>query len=68
MLPAEEDAKAGLIPNLTKERFMSRPGLVTDELLGMTIANYVAGAKGILSSFASTKISQVLSKTGADNK
>ena len=44
---AEEDAKAGLIPNLTKERFLGRPGLVTDELLGMTIANYIAGAKGI---------------------
>ena len=44
---AEEDAKAGLIPNLTKERFMGRPGLVTDELLGMTIANYIAGARGI---------------------
>ncbi|UCE15422.1 MAG: alpha-ribazole phosphatase CobZ [Candidatus Bathyarchaeota archaeon] len=44
---AEEDAKSGLIPGLTKERFMGRPGLVTDELLGMTIANYIAGAKGI---------------------
>ncbi len=44
---AEEDARAGLIPNLTQERFMGRPGLVTDELLGMTIANYIAGAKGI---------------------
>jgi alpha-ribazole phosphatase CobZ len=44
---AEEDAKAGLIPNLTRERFMGRPGLVTDELLGMTIANYIAGARGI---------------------
>jgi len=44
---AEEDAKAGLIPNLSQERFMGRPGLVTDELLGMTIANYIAGAKGI---------------------
>jgi alpha-ribazole phosphatase CobZ len=44
---AEEDAKAGLIPNLTRERFMGRPGLVTDELLGMTIADYIAGAKGI---------------------
>jgi alpha-ribazole phosphatase CobZ len=44
---AEEDAKEGLIPNLTKERFMGRPGLVMDELLGMTIANYIAGAKGI---------------------
>ena len=44
---AEEDAYRGLIPNLTRERFMGRPGLVTDELLGMTIANYIAGAKGI---------------------
>jgi len=43
----EEDAYRGLIPNLTRERFMGRPGLVTDELLGMTIANYIAGAKGI---------------------
>ncbi|HUK50429.1 MAG TPA: phosphatidylglycerophosphatase A [Terriglobales bacterium] len=44
---AEEDAKAGLVPNLTKERFMGRPGLVTDELIGMTIANYIAGARGV---------------------
>jgi alpha-ribazole phosphatase CobZ len=44
---AEEDAKSGLIPGLTKEKFMSRPGLVADELLGLTIANYIAGARGI---------------------
>jgi alpha-ribazole phosphatase CobZ len=44
---AEEDAKAGLIPNLTRERFMGRPGLVADELLGMAIACYIAGIKGI---------------------
>src|SRR5208337_4704014 len=44
---AEEDAKQGRIPNLTVERFMGRPGLVADELLGMTIANYIAGAKGV---------------------
>jgi len=43
----EEDAKSGLVPGLTKERFMGRPGLVADELLGMTIADYIAGAKGI---------------------
>ncbi len=43
----EEDAKAGLIPGLTVERFMGRPGLVTDELLGMTIASYIAGARGV---------------------
>jgi len=44
---AEEDAKQGKIPNLTMERFMGRPGLVADELLGMTIASYIAGAKGV---------------------
>jgi len=44
---AEEDARSGLIPGLTKERFMGRPGLVADELLGMTIATYIAGARGI---------------------
>ena len=43
----EEDAKSGLIPGLTRERFTGRPGLVADELLGMTIANYIAGARGI---------------------
>jgi len=44
---AEEDARAGLVPGLTKERFMGRPGLVADELLGMTIATYIAGARGL---------------------
>lgn len=44
---AEEDAKAGLVPSLTRERFLGRPGLVADELLGMTIACYIAGVKGI---------------------
>jgi len=44
---AEEDAREGRIPGLTRERFMGRPGLVADELLGMTIANYLAGARGI---------------------
>lgn len=44
---ADEDAKSGLILGLTKERFMGRLGLIADELLGMAIANYIAGAKGI---------------------
>lgn len=44
---AQEDAEKGLIPGLTKERFMGRPGLVADELLGLTIANYIAGARGV---------------------
>lgn len=43
----EEEAKQGLVPGLSVERFRGRPGLVADELLGMTIANYIAGAKGI---------------------
>lgn len=44
---AEEDAKGGRVPNLSVERFMGRPGLVADELLGMTIATYIAGARGV---------------------
>ncbi len=44
---AEEEAKTGRIPNLSVERFMGRPGLVADELLGMTIASYIAGARGV---------------------
>jgi hypothetical protein len=41
------ELKAGLIPKFTQERFMGCPGLVTDELSGMTIADYIAAAKGI---------------------
>jgi len=44
---AQEDAEKGLIPGLTKERCMGRPGLVADELLGLAIANYIAGVRGI---------------------
>lgn len=44
---AQEDAETGLIPGLSKERFMGRPGLVADELLGLAIANYIAGVKGV---------------------
>ena len=44
---AQEDAEKGLIPGLSKERFMGRPGLVADELMGWTIANYLAGARGV---------------------
>ena len=44
---AQEDAEKGLIPGLSKERFMGRPGLVADELLGLTIANYIAGVRGV---------------------
>jgi alpha-ribazole phosphatase CobZ len=44
---AQEEAEKGLIPGLTKERFMGRPGLVADELLGLAIANYIAGVRGV---------------------
>jgi len=44
---AEDEAKAGRIPNLSAERFQGRPGLIADELLGITIANYIAGARGV---------------------
>ena len=44
---AQEDAEKGLIPGLTKERFMGRPGLVADELIGIAIADYIGGARGV---------------------
>ena len=44
---AEEDARAGRVPLLPVEQFTTRPGLIVDELLGMTIADYIAGARGI---------------------
>jgi len=44
---AQEDAEKGLIPGLSKERFQGRPGLVADEVLGLAIANYIAGTKGV---------------------
>jgi len=43
----QEDAEKGLIPGLTKERFSGRPGLVADEVLGLAIAGYIAGTRGI---------------------
>jgi alpha-ribazole phosphatase CobZ len=44
---AQEDAEKGLIPGLSIEYFMGRPGLVADELFGIAIATYIAGAKGM---------------------
>jgi alpha-ribazole phosphatase CobZ len=44
---AQEDAEKELIPGLTKEYFMGKPGLVADELIGIAIATYIAGAKGM---------------------
>ncbi len=44
---AQTEAEAGRIPGLTKERFQGRPGLVADELIGLAIASYIAGVKGV---------------------
>jgi alpha-ribazole phosphatase CobZ len=44
---AQEDAEKELIPGLSREYFMGRPGLVADELIGIAIATYIAGAKGM---------------------
>ena len=63
---AQEDAEAGLIPGLTQERFRGRPGLVADELIGLAIATYIAGARGM---FEFTRFDQakpgILTKLGA---
>jgi phosphatidylglycerophosphatase A len=40
-------ARLILVPGLTQDRIAGRPGLVADELLGICIANYIAGARGI---------------------
>ena len=60
---AQEDAENGFIPGLSQERFMGRPGLIADELLGLAIANYLAGVKGI---FEFTRFDQA--KPGILNK
>ena len=46
-LRAQEDAEKGSIPGLTNEIFMGRPGLVADEILGISIANYIGGARAV---------------------
>jgi alpha-ribazole phosphatase CobZ len=53
---AQEDAEKGLIPGLSKERFLGRPGLVADEVLGLAIAGYLAGTRGV---FEYTRFDQV---------
>lgn len=47
-LRLEEDGKKGLIPNLSVEKYKSDPvDLLADEILGMRIANYINGSKGV---------------------
>jgi hypothetical protein len=36
-----------LIPGLTQERFRGRPGPVADEILGIAIATYIGGTRGV---------------------
>jgi alpha-ribazole phosphatase CobZ len=43
----QEDAERGLIPGLTQERFRGRPGPVADEILGLAIATYIGGTRGV---------------------
>lgn len=47
-LRLEEDGERGLIPGLPVEKFESDPvSLLADEILGMGIANYINGSKGV---------------------
>ncbi len=63
---AQSEAEAGRIPGLTQERFRGRPGLVADELIGLAIATYIAGVKGV---FEFTRFDQakpgILKRLGA---
>jgi len=43
----QEQAENGQIPGLTQERFRGRPGPVTDEILGIAIATYIGGTRGV---------------------
>ena len=56
---AQEEAENGRIPGLTKERFLGRPGLVADELIGIAIATYIGGSRACLSLFVLTNQNQV---------
>jgi alpha-ribazole phosphatase CobZ len=43
----QEQAEKGQIPGLTQERFRGRPGPVADEILGIAIATYIGGTRGV---------------------
>jgi alpha-ribazole phosphatase CobZ len=44
---AQADAENGSIPGLTQERFKGRPGPIADEILGIAIATYIGGTRGV---------------------
>jgi alpha-ribazole phosphatase CobZ len=43
----QKEAEEGRVPGLTQQIFQGRPGLVADELIGLAIATYIAGARGV---------------------
>lgn len=43
----QKEAEEGRVPGLTKQMFLGRPGPVADELVGIAIATYIAGSKGL---------------------
>jgi adenosylcobinamide hydrolase len=44
----EEDGNRGLIPGISKDKFKDDPVFIlSDEILGMAIANYIAGTRGL---------------------
>jgi alpha-ribazole phosphatase CobZ len=43
----QKEAEEGRIPGLTPQIFEGRPGLVADELIGLAIADYIAGSRGV---------------------
>lgn len=62
----QKAAEEGKIPGLTKQVWEGRPGLVADELIGVAVATYIAGSKGL---FEFTRFDQakpgILKKLGA---
>jgi alpha-ribazole phosphatase CobZ len=44
---AQEEAENGRIPGLTKERFLGRPGLIADEIMGVALATYIGGSRAM---------------------
>jgi len=43
----QREAEEDRVPGLTKQMFHGRPGPVADELIGIAIATYIAGSKGL---------------------
>ncbi len=43
----QKEAEAGRVPGVSKQQFVGRPGPVADELIGIAVATYIAGSKGL---------------------